>query len=54
MRFAVIRTSAGNEDYPAPEPTPRPGMEQLARRISDSAEAEAARRYLADFNRGKG
>ena len=51
VRYAVVRV-AGNDDYPMPEPFPRPGMERMARQIVDSAEAEAARRYLDEFNRG--
>jgi hypothetical protein len=37
-----------------PEPTARPGMKQQVRQMVDAAEAEAARRYLDEFNRGKG
>jgi hypothetical protein len=53
LEFVLARVN-GNKDYPKPDPTPRPGMKQRVRQMVDSAEAEAARRYLAEFNRGKG
>jgi hypothetical protein len=53
LEFVLARVN-GNKDYPKPEPTPRPGLKQVTRQAVDAAEAEAARRYLDDFNRGKG
>lgn len=53
LSFVLARVN-GNDKYPVPEPTPRPGMKRLARHMVDAAEAEAARRYLDEFNSGKG
>jgi hypothetical protein len=53
LEFVLARVN-GTKDYPRPEPTPRPGLKQVTRQVVDAAEAEAARRYLDDFNRGKG
>ena len=50
----VTLARANGKDIEYPKPTPRPGMKRLAGRIAESAEAEAARRYLEEFNRGKG
>ena len=38
VRFVIARTN-GNPDYPAPEPTPRPGVNRPARFEKPSAEA---------------
>jgi hypothetical protein len=50
LEVTVARSNGQDVEYP--KPTQRPGMKRLARQISDSAEAVAARRYLDEFNKG--
>lgn len=51
LRYAV-GVAYRLDPNPVPEPTPRPG--RAKRPNGASAEVAAARRYLAEFNRGKG